>query len=201
MKFGFPALAYMCIAWTNNLAIFSIICDNALVSLVPAKWKSIDVIPLAILVCLASCLELFLVYYLSTGGHLLFRSEKSFFISFLISSNSIGLSTEQIRGVVLLNIILLQQWSVLMIRSRSMFLSAESCRPGWLLMLFLCLNSLAGTLLVAFWPFGAGIEPVSWNNILQVWIISGVALLGKDLIKLVYSYVFCLQMALGLMKS
>lgn len=103
-----------------------------------------------------------------------------------------GMSVEQIRGVVLLNIILLQQWSVLMIRSRSMFLSAESCRPGWLLLLFLCLNSLAGTLLVAFWPFGSGIEAVSWNNILQVWIISGIALLGKDLIKLLYRLVFVL---------
>ncbi len=161
-------------------------------SLVPAKWRSIDVIPLAILVCLASCLELFLVYYLSTGGHFLFRFEERDFcfntsqvlFAVLISA---GMSVEQIRGVVLLNIILLQQWSVLMIRSRSMFLSAESCRPGWLLLLFMCLNSLAGTLLVAFWPFGAGIEPISWNNIIQVWIISGVALLGKDLIKLLYS--------------
>ncbi len=174
MRFGFPALAFVCIAWTNNLAIFSIICDNALVSMTPAKWKSIDVVPLAILFCLSSCLELFLVFYLAAGGYFLFSE---------------GLSVGQLRGVALLSIILLQQWAVLVVRSRSMFLAPESCKPGWLLLLVMCANSFAGTLLVAFWPFGEGLEPVAWNDIAQVWIITGVALLFKDLVKLLFSWV------------
>lgn len=174
IKFGFPALAFVCIAWTNNLAIFAIVCDNSLVPLRPTAWRGIDIVPISIVFCVLSCLQLFSLYYLAVGGFFLFTP---------------GLSVDQIRSVMFLEIVLLMQWSVLVVRSRGLILGVHSSRPGWLLMLFLALSSFSCTLLVAFWPFGNGLAPVAWNDVAQVWIIGAIGLLVTDIFKVAFDYI------------
>lgn len=174
MTFAFPALVYVCIAWSNNLAIFSLICDNALVPLRPAKWKGLDIIPYAIFYCITSFLEMYLVFALASGGYLMFSP-----------SPAVG----EIRSIMFLALILFLQWSVLVIRCRSIILAPESARPGWLLLVFLSLNSFAATMLAAFWPFGGGLDPIGWNDIAQVWVIAAVSLLFKDIVKVLFTMV------------
>lgn len=168
--FGFPPLAYVCMAWANNLAILTIITDTTLVPRKPTKWDP-QMFPLISIVLVLSCLEIFALYAMAMHGALLFSPFAT-----------IG----QVRMSIFLGMTLLQQWAVFVIRSPCMVLAADAPQPSLFMLLSVSFVAFVATVLAAFWPFGAGLEPIGWNDIVQVWSITVLFFFVKDVLKVFF---------------
>ena len=172
--FTFPPLVYVIMAGFNNVTIISIAFDHIVPEKHPMRWEFRDILPTGITQAILSVIEVFVCFSLANNGLLLF---------------SLFLTPGQIRTIVFMNLCLSMQADTLIMRCRVFFFSPKAPRPGFWPLGSIVGLSLIGLILCVYWPFGAALEPIGWNDAGMVLIIILMFMLMKDVTKVLVYFI------------
>merc|ERR1712159_455009 len=161
--FALPVIALVTITILNDGTIISVAFDNVMTSKAPEEWnlKALFIISSAIGgVALISSLIL-----LTIGLH---SGTKDQF-DLLDALGMGGLSYGQLMTMMYLKVSLSDYLSLFNARTRSWMWTRKA---SGIVYAAGAVATIAATMLARFWPFGSGMEPISWGLITLVWFWS-----------------------------